>query len=178
MQRKRGWTNEQVLIWLVVGAACVPIYGCLGFLVDSGMTTQQMLTKTRFGGLTTPGEMYGLAVLFGGIYGPFQGYARGVFSDLIPRGEEARWFGLYSITDKSSSFLGPLVVGLIADATGNMRYAFFFLIGMMLAPLPILIWVLDMGGGREDAERYARGTHEGQIKDEEERLVGGQEVGE
>jgi len=155
-----------MLIWLVIGAALVPVYGCLGFLVEDGI-------GPKFGGLTTPGEMYALAVLFGGIYGPFQSYARSVFSEVIPRGEEARWFGLYSITDKSSSFLGPLIVGLISDATGNMRYAFFFLIGMMLAPLPILIWALDVPKGREDAEQYAQDTSHGlrQGKDEEERLV-------
>jgi len=86
-------------------------------------------------------------------------------------GEEARWYGLFSITDKvgrvpsslfsgvllnfykSSSFLGPLVVGIIADATGNIRYAFFFLFGMILAAvLPLL--VVDVAQGRRDAEKY------------------------
>ncbi|KAG8887845.1 Autophagy protein 22 [Tulasnella sp. 332] len=167
IQKRMGWTNERTLVWLVGGAALVPVYGCLGFLLEG--------SGTSFGGLTTPGEMYGLAILFGGIYGPFQGYARSVFSEVIPRGEEARWFGLYSITDKSSSFLGPLIVGLISDATGNMRYAFFFLIGMMLLPIPILLWCLDVASGREDAERYAEETERsggrGALKDEEQRLV-------
>ena len=54
---------------------------------------------------------------------------------------------------KSSSFLGPLVVGIIADATGNIRYAFFFLFGMILAAvLPLL--VVDVAQGRKDAEKY------------------------
>ncbi|KAG8995169.1 Autophagy protein 22 [Tulasnella sp. JGI-2019a] len=146
IQKGMRWTNERALIWLVGGAALAPIYGCLGFLVEGvGM---------QFGGLTTPREMYGFAIFFGAIYGPFQSYARSVFSEVIPRGEEARWFGLYSITDKASSFSGPLIVGLISDATGNMRYAFFFLVGMMLLPIPILLWAWDVRSGREDAERY------------------------
>jgi len=78
----------------------------------------------RFVGLTTPGEMFGLAVIFGSVYGAFQGYARAFHGELIPRGEAARWYGLFSITDKSSSFLGPLVVGVTADLTGNIRYVF------------------------------------------------------
>jgi len=61
------------------------------------------------------------------VYGTFQGYARAFYAESIPRGEEARWYGLFSITDKSSSFLGPLVVGVIADLTGNIRYAFLLL---------------------------------------------------
>lgn len=59
-----------------------------------------------------------------------------------------------------------------------MRYAFFFLIGMMLAPMPILIWALNVRRGREDAEQYAHEGY-GHVKDasEEEGLVGGAEVG-
>ena len=49
----------------------------------------------RFVGLTTPGEMFGLAVIFGSVYGAFQGYARAFHGELIPRGEEARWYGFF-----------------------------------------------------------------------------------
>ena len=54
---------------------------------------------------------------------------------------------------QSSSFVGPLVVGLIADTTGNIRYAFFFLVAMIWAAVPILMSV-DVERGREDAHRY------------------------
>lgn len=72
---------------------------------------------------------------------------------MIPRGEEARWYGLFSITDKSSSFLGPLVVGVIADVSGNIRYSFFFLVGMVWVAVPILGSV-DVERGRRDAREY------------------------
>ena len=110
------------------------------------------------------------------MYGAFQGYARAFYAEFIPPGEEARWYGLFSITDKvcvifaatvighlsclpvilvvqSSSFVGPLVVGLIADATGNIRYSFFFLVFMIWAAIPLLMAV-DVERGREDAQRY------------------------
>ncbi|KAI9571691.1 hypothetical protein HD554DRAFT_2312013 [Boletus coccyginus] len=35
-------------------------------------------------------------------------------------------YALFPITDKSSPFISPLIVGLIADSTGNIRHAFFF----------------------------------------------------
>lgn len=57
-------------------------------------------------------------------------------------------------TFQSSSFVGPLVVGLIADTTGNIRYAFFFLVLMIWAAVPVLMAV-DVERGREDAQRYA-----------------------
>jgi len=54
---------------------------------------------------------------------------------------------------QSSSFLGPLIVGLIADATGNIRYAFFFLVFMIWLAVPILMSV-DVEKGRNDARAY------------------------
>jgi UMF1 family MFS transporter len=59
---------------------------------------------------------------------------------------------------QSSSFLGPLIVGLIADSTGNIRYAFFFLVVMLSVPIPILYWCVDMERGRRDAEAYLKDT--------------------
>jgi UMF1 family MFS transporter len=110
------------------------------------------------------------------VYGAFQGYARAFYAELIPLGEEARWYGLFSITDKvrnillmfllpptdvdlvftksqSSSFIGPLVVGVISDLTGNIRYGFFFIILMVWSAIPILMWV-DVEQGRKDAQAY------------------------
>ncbi|RPD52406.1 MFS general substrate transporter, partial [Lentinus tigrinus ALCF2SS1-6] len=135
IQRRLGWSNLRVLVVLVVMASAIPAYGCLGFLPVF------QRSSVKFGGLTTPGEMYVLAVYFGSVYGAFQGYARAFYAEFIPPGEEARWYGLFSITDKSSSFVGPLIVGLIADTTGNIRYAFFFLVFMIWSAVPILMSV-------------------------------------
>ncbi|KAH9915558.1 autophagy-type protein 22 [Epithele typhae] len=147
IQRRRGWSNLQTVTALVIIASLVPAYGCLGFLPFF------QSSAVKFGGLTTPGEMFVLAVYFGSVYGAFQGYARALYAEIIPPGEEARWYALFSITDKSSSFLGPLVVGVIADTTGNIRYAFFFLTAMIWLSIPVLTKV-NMERGRADALRY------------------------
>jgi len=57
LQRRYGWTNLKVLIILVVMASMIPAYGCLGFV--------PVFRQVKFGGLTTQGEMFGLAVYFG-----------------------------------------------------------------------------------------------------------------
>ncbi|KAH7925805.1 MFS general substrate transporter, partial [Leucogyrophana mollusca] len=146
LQRRFSWSNLKVLVILVIMVSLIPAYGCLGFLpVFRG--------HTAFGGLTTQGEMFGLAVYFGFAYGAFQSYARAFYAELLPPGEEARWYGLFSITDKSSSFVGPLIVGLIADSTGNIRYAFFFLVVMIWLAVPVLLSV-DVEKGRRDAGEY------------------------
>lgn len=112
LQKRFGWSNLRVLVILVLMASVVPAYGCLGFLFRR--------STFQFGGLTTPGEMYVLAVYFGqshhlstnhilhrpgSVYGAFQGYARASYAELLPPGEEARWYALFSITDKVCSIL-------------------------------------------------------------------------
>lgn len=109
----------QSLVGLVFLALVIPVYGCLGFLPifkGSPSSGAVSVNELRFGGLTRPGEMYVLAAYFGeldpdrcslssnsthfpvldgnftgSVYGAFQGYARAVYSELIPKGQEARW---------------------------------------------------------------------------------------
>ena len=70
------------------------------------------------------------------------------------------------------------MVGLIADATGNIRFAFFFLAFMLLLPIPILLFNVDVEAGRKDAIRYSAerdGEHAGKQNEEDgerTRLVG------
>jgi MFS transporter, UMF1 family len=137
LQRRLGLTSLRVLILLIIAASIIPLYGVIGQFAPRG---------ARWG-LRVPAEMFVLAVYFGGLYGAFQSYARVLYAEIVPPGEEARWYGLFSITDKvcvfarpqgrvscplieesqqSSSFISPLVVGLVADLTGNIRYAFLF----------------------------------------------------
>jgi len=55
---------------------------------------------------------------------------------------------------QSSSFIGPLVVGLVADLTGNIRYAFVFLVFMLWAALPVIAGV-DVERGRAGARAWS-----------------------
>jgi Vacuole effluxer Atg22 like len=59
---------------------------------------------------------------------------------------------------QSSSFIGPLVVGLVADLTGNIRYSFLFLVLMLWAALPVLAGV-DVESGRADARAWSSDEH-------------------
>jgi UMF1 family MFS transporter len=90
LQRRLGLKSLRVLILLVIAASIIPLYGVIGLFAPRG---------ARWG-LRVPAEMFVLAVYFGALYGAFQSYARSLYAEIIPRGEEARWYGLYSITDK------------------------------------------------------------------------------
>jgi len=67
---------------------------------------------------------------------------------------EAAFYALFAITDKGSSAVGPAIVGVIVDATGTIRPAFFFLAVLIAVPAP-LIWMVDVEKGQADAVRLA-----------------------
>jgi UMF1 family MFS transporter len=78
---------------------------------------------------------YALAGAAGTVMGGTQALSRSVFSFMIPKGREAEYFSIYEISDKGTSWLGPLLVGLALEWTGNFRIAIlslilFFLIGL------------------------------------------------
>jgi len=90
VQRRLGLSSLRVLVLLVVAASAIPLYGVIGLFAPHG---------ARWG-LRVLAEMFVLVVYFGALYGAFQSYARALYAEIIPPGEEARWYGLFSITDK------------------------------------------------------------------------------
>jgi MFS transporter, UMF1 family len=124
----------------------IPLYGLLGFL--------PIFQHLGWGGLVHKNEIYGLAFVFGFLYGGVQGYCRSFFGELVPRGMEANMFALYAVTDKGSSAVGPAVVGLITDLTHEIRWAFLFL-GIMIAASIPLMGRIDVVRGRANAERWS-----------------------
>jgi MFS transporter, UMF1 family len=69
-----------------------------------------------------------LGLLLGIVLGGSQALSRSLFSQLIPHGKEAEYFGLYEISDKGTSWLGPFLFGFIYSLTGSYRYAIFSLV--------------------------------------------------
>jgi MFS transporter, UMF1 family len=75
----------------------------------------------------------GIGIVLGGS----QALSRSLFSQLIPRGKEGEYFGLYEISDKGTSWLGPLLFGFVYDTTRSYRPAIvslivFFVVGFIL----------------------------------------------
>ncbi|WP_229376477.1 MFS transporter [Streptomyces spirodelae] len=84
-----------------------------------------------------PVWFYALAVGIGLVLGGSQALSRSLFSHLVPAGKEAEYFALYEISDRGTSWLGPLVFGLTYQLTGEYRSAIlslvvFFALGFAL----------------------------------------------
>jgi UMF1 family MFS transporter len=92
-----------------------------------------------------------LGALLGIVLGGSQALSRSLFSQLIPKGKEGEYFGLYEISDKGTSWLGPLLFGLTYQSTGSYQVAIislvaFFVIGFFaLLAVPIRRAVVAAG---------------------------------
>lgn len=71
------------------------------------------------------------------ILGGSQALSRSLFSQMIPKNREAEYFSFYEISERGTSWIGPLVFGLAVQLTGTQRVAIvsliiFFVVGLIL----------------------------------------------
>lgn len=87
--------------------------------------------------LDTVAEAWAMGAAIGFVLGGSQALSRSLFSRMIPEGRESAFFSIYEISERGTSWIGPLVFGAVAAATNSYRQAIlaliaFFVIGMIL----------------------------------------------
>jgi UMF1 family MFS transporter len=117
-ERIARWTNSKtaIIISLVIWSGIV-IYA--------------------FGFLQTLTQAYIMSGLIGFVLGGSQALSRSLFSQMIPAGRESAFFGIYEISERGTSWIGPIVFGLVAQLTNSYRPAIlalivFFVLGMII----------------------------------------------
>ncbi|MBC8076951.1 MAG: MFS transporter, partial [Chloroflexales bacterium] len=91
-----------------------------------------------YGFLQTTGQALGMAVVLALVLGGSQALSRALFSRMIPRGREASFFGIYEVSERGTSWIGPLIFGIVVSATGSYRQAILSLIVLFVVGLIIL----------------------------------------
>ncbi|OEV08828.1 MFS transporter [Streptomyces nanshensis] len=84
-----------------------------------------------------PVFFFALAAGIGLVMGGSQALSRSLFAQFVPPGKEAEFFSLYEVSDRGTSWLGPLVFGLAYQLTESYRAAIislviFFVLGFVL----------------------------------------------
>ena len=108
---------------IVIALACLIGLGAVGVLAES---------KQAF-------WMFGMAV--GVFVGPAQAASRSLMARLAPKDLQAEMFGLFALSGKATTFLGPLVLGMVTETFQSQRAGMasilgFFLVGLLLL-LPV-----------------------------------------
>jgi UMF1 family MFS transporter len=78
-----------------------------------------------------------LGCLIGAAGGPLQAAARTLLIRLAPKDRIAQYFGLFALTGKVTSFIGPLLIGAVTAVTASQKagmavLVIFFVTGMVL----------------------------------------------
>ena len=92
-----------------------------------------------YGPLATSGQFFALAAVLAIVLGGSQALSRSLFSQMIPKGKESEYFSLYEISERGTSWLGPILFGLTLQWYHSYRMAIlsvavFFLIGLICLP--------------------------------------------
>jgi UMF1 family MFS transporter len=85
-------------------------------------------------------EAVAMGVLIAIVLGGSQALSRSLYSQMVPRGREATFFGLYEICDQGTSWMAPLLFTLVVNETGSFRQAILSLIALFVVGLVLLLF--------------------------------------
>jgi UMF1 family MFS transporter len=84
-----------------------------------------------------------LGCLIGAAGGPLQAASRTLLIRMAPKDRIAQYFGLFALTGKVTSFVGPLLIGLITAVTASQKTGMAVLVLFFAAGLALLARVRD-----------------------------------
>ena len=113
--------KESIIVSLVIWAGVV-IYAYGGLYGDTRVT-----------------QFFVLGAMIALVLGGSQAISRSLFAQMIPAGNESEYYSFYEVSDKGTSWFGPLLFGLMNQQFGNLRLAilsliFFFVVGLLILP--------------------------------------------
>ena len=84
-----------------------------------------------------------LGCLIGAAGGPLQAASRSLLIRLAPKDRIAQYFGLFALTGKVTSFIGPLLIGTITAVTASQKAGMVVLVVFFAAGLALLVRVRE-----------------------------------
>ena len=113
--------KQSIIISLVIWAGVV-IFAYSGLQGDSRVS-----------------QFFILGILIALVLGGSQAISRSLFAQMIPKGREAEFYSFYEVSERGTSWTGPLIFGLANQLFGSLRYGilaliFYFIAGLILLP--------------------------------------------
>ncbi|MGI8555636.1 MAG: MFS transporter, partial [Pyrinomonadaceae bacterium] len=144
-------TDQSVLIIAFLIAQIVGIIGSIAFERIAYFTSSKTaiiislviwsaIVIYAYGFLETLTQAYIMSGVIGFVLGGSQALSRSLFSQMIPAGRESAFFGIYEISERGTSWIGPIVFGLVAQLTNSYRPAILALIVFFIAGMIILFF--------------------------------------
>ena len=136
------------LVQLILMVQFIAFFGALGFgylarwlgskrAIISSLVIWLGVTVYTYAFLQTVAQFFVLGGVIAIVLGGSQALSRSLFSLMIPKGQEAEYFSLYEISERGTSWMGPLIFALTLQFSGSYRLAIlsiaiFFAVGLIL----------------------------------------------
>ena len=150
-----GFSITEVLIFGIVlnVAAGVGAFG-FGFLDDKIggrpvlFASLAMLTVAAVLAVSTESAsvFWVSGILVGLAIGPNQSASRSLLGRFVPDDKETEFYGFFAFSGKATAFIGPLLLGVITDATGSQRLGISIVI-VLFAVGAVLLTRVDEAEG-------------------------------
>jgi UMF1 family MFS transporter len=161
--------DEAFLIGLILMVQFVAVAGALAFeriATVTGTKHAIALSLLAWTGvviyayalLATKAQAWAMGVVIALVLGGSQALSRSLFSQMIPPGREASFFGLYEISERGTSWIGPLLFGIVVGATNSYRQAILSLIVLFVGGLALL-FATDTDEAVRQARRIESHVH-------------------
>ncbi|MGE5251311.1 MAG: MFS transporter, partial [Bacteroidota bacterium] len=121
--RLAGWigAKQSIVVSLFIWSAVV-IFAWLGLRGESRVL-----------------QFFILGIFIALVMGGSQAISRSLFAQMIPEGKEAEFYSFYEVSERGTSWIGPLLFGLANQIFLNLRPAIFSLIVFFVVGLVLLI---------------------------------------
>jgi UMF1 family MFS transporter len=133
---------------VIAGAMTVLLFAIVAILlVDKNSIVFVAVTPPAPGGglFAAPAERAYLLLgcLIGAVGGPLQAASRTLLVQLAPKDRIGQYFGLFALTGKVTSFVGPLLIGIVTAVTESQKAGMATLVLFFVAGLALLARVRE-----------------------------------
>ena len=98
-------------------------------------------------------QLFVIGIFIALVMGGSQAISRSLFAQMVPHGKEAEYYSFYEVSERGTSWTGPLIFGLANQIFGSLRYGilaliFYFIAGLIVLPL------VNVEKAKEDVMKY------------------------
>ncbi|MDW8465308.1 MAG: MFS transporter [Chloroherpetonaceae bacterium] len=144
--------NTSTLIQVILMVQFVAFLGALAFgrlarwigakaAIVLTLIVWSLVTVYAYQFLHTATQFWLMAVVVALVMGGSQALSRSLFSQMIPKGQEAEFFAFYEISERGTSWIGFVLFGLANQLAGSLRVGILSLIALFSIGLLILLFV-------------------------------------
>ncbi|KAI9253167.1 autophagy-related protein 22-like protein [Sporodiniella umbellata] len=130
------------LLMIMCLSSVIPLWGSIGIFSNNF-------------GLKSINEMWVLNIWGGLFVAPIWAWQQTLLAEMVPKGKENLFFGLFGIVSKASSWIGPVVIGAITEATSDIWRGWPFVLGLFAVAITIVVWI-DVDDAKKDACEYVQ----------------------